>query len=231
MTQVLALNQLGQTQRRLLRHLLSRQAGATIEALCEVLGISHNAVRQHLAALGARGYVARGKAIPSGGRPRAVFVLEPAGRALFPRNYGLIAQGMLEHTYARGGVEAVQAMLSEIGGRLGEQAAARLAGASSEAEAVRLLAEQLDALGYEAEVVRVGDHTEVQAWNCVFHGLARAHADVCQFDLAFMRSATGRAVRRTTCMLHGEPACRFRLGALQAGSSASHDAGAGKQPG
>lgn len=207
-----ALDQLGLTQRKLLRHLLSCQRGATIDELCRALDISHNAVRQHLAALGARGFIGRGRAIPSGGRPRAVYVLEPAGRALFPRNYGLIAQGMLEHLYAHGGAAAVQAMLTDIGSRLGAGAAERIAGAADEEESVRLLAEQLDALGYEAEVVKVGGHTEVQAWNCVFHTLAHAHADVCHFDLAFMRSATGRAVRRTTCMLHGDPACRFRLG-------------------
>jgi len=214
-----ALNRLGITQRRLLRHLLSHQQGATVEELCDALGISHNAVRQHLTALTAHGFVARGEALPSGGRPRAVYVLDSAGRALFPRNYGLIAHGMLEHLYEQGGVEAVQAMLNGIGAKLGAAAAARVATAHDREEATRLLAEQLDALGYEAEVVEVGGQTEVQAWNCVFHSLAHQHPDVCHFDLAFMRAATGRPVRRTTCMLHGEPACRFRLGEAVAGKA------------
>lgn len=211
-----ALNRLGITQRRLLRHLLAHQQGATVEELCDTLGISHNAVRQHLTALTAHGFVARGEALPSGGRPRAVYVLEADGRALFPRNYGLIAHGMLEHMYDQGGVEAVQSMLTGIGAKLGAEAASRIGTAHDRDEATRILAEQLDALGYEAEVVEVSGHTEVQAWNCVFHSLARQHPDVCHFDLAFMRAATGRPVRRTTCMLHGEPACRFRLGSAGA---------------
>jgi predicted ArsR family transcriptional regulator len=103
-------------------------------------------------------------------------------------------------------------MLGEIGTRLGGETASRIAAATSREETTWILAEQLDALGYEAEVVDVDGHTEVQAWNCVFHSLARAHPDVCRFDLAFMSAATGRAVQRTTCMLHGQPACRFRLG-------------------
>lgn len=207
-----ALSQLGITQRKLLRHLLASPQGATVEELCHALGVSHNAVRQHLTALAARGFVERGEALPSGGRPRAVYVLEAAGRALFPRNYGLIAHGMLEHLYDHGGAEAVQAMLNGIGAKLGAAAADRITTAHDGEEATHLLAEQLDALGYEAEVVEVEGHTEVQAWNCVFHSLAQQHPDVCHFDLAFMRAATGRPVRRTTCMLHGEPACRFRLG-------------------
>lgn len=88
----------------------------------------------------------------------------------------------------------------------------RVATATDHEAATRLLAEQLDSLGYEAEVIEADGHTEVAASNCVFHQLARAHPDVCRFDLAFMSAATGRPVQRTQCMLHGSPACRFRIG-------------------
>jgi predicted ArsR family transcriptional regulator len=208
-----ALRQLGDTQQKLLRKLLLSPQGATVEALCQAVGITHNAVRQHLTALMAQGLVARGEAIPSGGRPRACFVLLPAGRELFPRNYALMAGGMLEYLYAHGGVAAVQGMLAEMGARLGEDAAQRIAAAAGPDEAARLLAEQMDVLGYEAQAVETDGHVEVEAWNCVFHALARKHPDVCRFDLGFMSAATGRPVQRTQCMLHGAPACRFHVGA------------------
>lgn len=207
-----ALRQLGMTQQKLLRRLLQSPQGATVEDLCRTLGVTHNAVRQHLNALMAAGFVARGKSMASGGRPRACFVLLAAGRELFPRNYALIADGMIEYLYAHAGTQAVQHLLSEMGARFGKDAATRLATAADPEEATRLLAEQLDTLGYESQVVEAEGHTEVEAWNCVFHSLARQHPDVCKFDLAFMGAATGRPVQRTQCMLHGAPACRFRLG-------------------
>ena len=207
-----ALRQLGGTQQKLLRKLLLSPQGATVEELCRTIGITHNAVRQHLTALMAQGFVARGESIPSGGRPRACFVLLPAGRELFPRNYALIAGGVLEYLYAHEGTQAVQAMLAEMGANLGHDAAERIAAATDPDEVTRLLAEQLDTLGYEAQVVEVDGHAEVEAWNCVFHSLARTHPDVCRFDLAFMSAATGRPVQRTQCMLHGAPACRFHVG-------------------
>lgn len=207
-----ALRQLGTTQQKLLRRLLVSPQGATVEDLCGALGVTHNAVRQHLTALMAQGFVARGASIASGGRPRACYVLQPDGRELFPRNYALVARGMIEFLYANAGTEAVQAMLAQMGARLGSEAAARIASAADPDEATRLLAEQLDTLGYEAQVVDAGGHMEVEAWNCVFHSLAKAHPDVCRFDLAFMSAATGRPVQRTACMLHGAPACRFRIG-------------------
>ena len=123
---------------------------------------------------------------------------------------------MIEHLYAHAGTHAVQDMLAAMGEKLGSEAANRIATATDRDDATRLLAEQLDALGYEARVVPAEGSTEVEAWNCVFHALARQHPDVCRFDLAFMSAATGRPVQRTACMLHGQPACRFRLDAIPA---------------
>lgn len=211
MKPVSALRQLGQTQQKLLRALLAAPQGASVEALCQALGVTHNAVRQHLAALIAAGYVERGTAHPTGGRPQARYLLLPAGRELFPRNYGLIATGILEHLYATAGKAGVQALLATIGHELGNAAASRIDGADEAAIATRL-AEQLDALGYEASTVKRDDETQVEAYNCVFHTLAKTHPDVCRFDLAFMEAATGRPIQHMECLLRGGHACRFRIG-------------------
>jgi predicted ArsR family transcriptional regulator len=205
-----ALAQLGPTQQRLLRRLLLSPQGATVETLCDALGISHNAVRQHLTALIAAGYVERGTALPSGGRPQSRYVLQPAGRELFPRNYGLVATSVLEHLYASSGKAGVQALLATIGRELGTAAAERIAAVDDD-ETARALAEQLDALGYEALAVRRDGETQVEAYNCVFHALAKAHPDVCRFDLAFMEAATGRPIQHLECLVRGGHACRFRL--------------------
>src|SRR6185437_10465991 len=125
----------------------------------------------------------------------------------------LIAGGMIEHLYASAGTGAVQAMLVELGTKLGK-AGAQIIGDDDDPQAVAAaLAEQLDALGYEAQALQRGERGEVEAWNCVFHALAKAHPDVCRFDLAFMQAATGRKIQHTDCMLRGSPACRFRIGA------------------
>jgi predicted ArsR family transcriptional regulator len=138
--------------------------------------------------------------------------LLPAGRELFPRNYALVATSVLERLYTTTGKAGVQALLGEIGRELGAAAAERIATASDE-ETARALADQLDALGYEAQAVQRDGETQVEAYNCVFHALAKAHPDVCRFDLAFMEAATGRPVQHLECLVRGGHACRFRLGA------------------
>ena len=215
MKSVSALRQLGTTQQKLLRRLLIAPEGATVEALCDALHVTHNAVRQHLTALIASGYVERGSALPTGGRPQARYVLLPAGRELFPRNYGLVAASVIEHLYATSGKPAVQALLATIGGELGAAANERIAMASDE-ETAAALADQLDALGYEAQAVKRDGEMQVEAYNCVFHALAKAHPDICRFDLAFMEAATGRPVHHLECLIRGGHACRFRLGARDA---------------
>ncbi len=206
-----ALRQLGTTQQKLLRKLLLAPQGASVEMLCDTLHVTHNAVRQHLTALLGSGLVERGNAQPTGGRPQSRYLLTAAGRELFPRNYGLIATGILDHLYTNANKAAVQSMLADMGQRLGTAAAERINAAGPD-EIATTLAEQLDTLGYEALAVRHGEEMQVEAYNCVFHALAKTHPDVCRFDLAFMEAATGHQIQHMECLVRGGQSCRFRIG-------------------
>jgi predicted ArsR family transcriptional regulator len=203
----------GDTQQRLLRQLLQSGAdGAAVELLCERLRISHNAVRQHLTALIGQGVVERASSQPTGGRPQARFTLTAAGRELFPRNYGAIASALLSVLHTRLGESEVGALLEQLGATVAATQPALQPGAGPDSLA-RALAQRLDALGYEALPARHGEEWQVEAFNCVFHALARQHPQVCKFDIAFMEAATGRRIHHMECMVRGGHVCRFRLGA------------------
>ena len=207
----------GETQQRLLRQLLQAGPdGGSVELLCERLRISHNAVRQHLTALIGQGMVERAASQPTGGRPQARFVLTAAGRELFPRNYGAIASALLSVLHGRLGEEEVGALLQELGTTVAATQPALEPGDGPDGLA-RALAQRLDALGYEALPARHGEEWQVEAFNCVFHALARQHPQVCKFDLAFMEAATGRRIHHMECMVRGGHVCRFRLGAPRGG--------------
>lgn len=206
-----ALARLGDTQQRLLRQLLLAAEGCGVEELCERLHVSHNAVRQHLTALTVRGYVERVQSRPTGGRPQARFALTTEGRELFPRNYGAIAAALLAQLHTRMGEAEVGALLQELGATVAATQPTLQAGDGSEALA-RALAQRLDALGYEALPARHGEEWQVEAFNCVFHALARQHPQVCKFDLAYMEAATGRRIHHMECIVRGGHVCRFRIG-------------------
>ena len=204
------LAQFGDTQQRLLRQLLLSREGAGVEELCERLHVTHNAVRQHLTTLTVRGLVERIQPRSTGGRPQARYALTAEGRELFPRNYGAIAAALISQLHARLGENEIGALLQELGSTVAATQAP-LQADGGEALA-RALAQRLDALGYEAVPARHGDDWQVEAFNCVFHGLARQHPQVCKFDLAYMEQATGRRVHHMECIVRGGNVCRFRIG-------------------
>jgi predicted ArsR family transcriptional regulator len=207
MTQGLA--RFGDTRQRLLRQLLLARDGIGVEELCQRLHVSHNAVRQHLTALTVRGLVERIAPLATGGRPQARYALTAEGHELFPRNYGAIAAALVAQLQVKLGEQETGALLQELG-RTVASTQPRVQAGDGEALA-RELAHRLDALGYEAVPARHGDDWQVEAFNCVFHGLARQHPQVCRFDLAYMEAATGKRVHHMECIVRGGHVCRFRL--------------------
>ena len=211
------LARLGDTRQRLLRQLLLSPDGCSVEELCQRLRISHNAVRQHLTSLTTADHIQRVESRATGGRPQARFALTAEGRELFPRNYGAIAAALLSQLHARLGEAEVGTLLQELGATVAATQAPLATGEGMEALA-RGLAQRLDALGYEAAVARHGEDWQVEAFNCVFHGLARQHPQVCKFDLAYMEAATGRRIHHMECIVRGGNVCRFKIGEPRGGS-------------
>src|SRR5690554_929298 len=86
----------GERRKQLLRHLLRKRAGATIKELTQVLGVTRTAVRQHVAALMREGLVAPAAVVPSGGRPKTLLALTPAGREAVPRHFAWFGELLVD---------------------------------------------------------------------------------------------------------------------------------------
>ena len=206
------LRHLGPTRQALLRHLLQHPAGVGVETLCERLRVSHNAVRQHLTAMTGKGWVERSAPVPTGGRPQARYRLTAAARALFPRNYAQIAGALLDGVAERLGEADTRELLVALGRRLGEADACGTPPPPTREAVAELLARRMDELGYEAVPTQRGGEPQIEAFNCVFHAVARQHPDVCRFDLAFMEAASGHRIHHMECIVRGGHVCRFRIG-------------------
>jgi predicted ArsR family transcriptional regulator len=204
---------LGLRQQQLLTLLLPKREGLTVEDLANGLGITDNAVRQHLTALERDGLVVKGETQSTGGRPEQLFGLTPAGRELFPRHYSWFAELLISSLRDEQGSEALRKRLEGMGEAVGRQIANGLTGVKDRAERIRALSDIMRELGYQSQSVDPANERlpAIEAINCVFHSLAQRYPEVCYFDLALMSEFVGTEVIHDECMVRGGNVCRFKF--------------------
>lgn len=190
---------------RILGLLLRAEEPLSVQALASRLGISRNAAHQQVAALEREGLIERDSAIRTRGRPSQGYRLSSAGSATFPRQYALIARQLLAELSKHLGPAELSAALQRIGASLADSLPLEDAGIASVAGLMR-------ELGYESSTVETPEGAEIEARNCVFHELAMTDPNICEVDLALLRSMTGRSVDHRRCMARGERSCRFAFG-------------------
>jgi predicted ArsR family transcriptional regulator len=205
------LDVLSDRQRQLLRLLLRDKAGLTVEELSSSLGITRNAVRQHLAALDGNGLVTPGAMRPSGGRPHQLYVLTEKAREAFPRHYTWFAQLVVESIRRDEGAEGLGKRLAAIGAEVGKQMRNQNPELDTRGRKVEKLTEVMAGLGYDARNVSTSKTAAIEADNCVFHNLAARTPEICRFDLAMMEAFTDSRVEHQECMVRGGKVCRFKF--------------------
>jgi predicted ArsR family transcriptional regulator len=208
MTQALE-SQFGGTRERILGLLLHAPGPISIPALAAQLGISRNATHQHVNALERDGLIERAAQISTRGRPSQGFQLSPAGEALFPRQYALLARKLIGELARLLGPDALSGAMARMGEELARELAPRMAEGGE--VTVGAIAALMRDLGYEAHLAEDGDD-QVEAHNCVFHDLAMRDPAICAVDLALLGTLSGRTVDHRSCMARGERSCRFAFG-------------------
>jgi len=203
----------GLRQQQLLTLLLHNKEGLTVEDLSKGLGITDNAVRQHLTALERDGMVARGETQSTGGRPEHLYGLTLEGQELFPRHYSWFAELLINSLREEQGTDALRKRLEGMGKTVGRQVAAGLAEIKDKGERIRALAGIMRELGYQSGSIDPAKEKlpAIEAVNCVFHSLAERYPEVCHFDLAMMSEVVGCEVIHDECMVRRGHVCRFKF--------------------
>ena len=200
-----------------------KDEGMTLEQLSERLGVTRNAVRQHVTALERDGLVAASGMRPGVRRPSRTYGLTDLGAEEFPRRYDLLALSLLEALRDTVGDDVAERVLDALVERVADRWLAtleRLTPAARTAEVVRIM----NRLGYHAHAVtetsdedQVAGTGAVEAVNCVYHRVARETRLVCRFDERLLSRLLGRPVGLTSCMAEGDGSCVFaQLSAISA---------------
>jgi len=206
-----SLHTLGERQQSLLKLLLSKYHGMTVDELAQGLDISRNAVNQHLVNLEGSGFVKNEVQSSTGGRPSKRYSLTSGGRELFPRHYDLFANSLIHLLRNKIGTDELSRYMVEMGEGIAKQYQGQIKVNSSLNEQVAGLVRIMAELGYEARsTTNVEGLSEIIADNCVFHQLATDCNAVCELDIALITSAlNGVSVEHQECMVRGGSCCRF----------------------
>ncbi len=204
------MNKISQRQHEILEHFLAHKQGLSIDELTESLGISRTAVQQHFIALENDGYIEKNAFDKTAGRPLARYAITDKGINHFPKHYAFLADLMLENLLETISSEDGEIYMTKLGGKLAGQLH-QFAGKTLN-ERVPMLVETMNDLGF---VVQETENAEgkkcLQACNCIYHDLAQKYPQICQFDLALIKTTLGESVELTRNMAKGDTVCEFLI--------------------
>jgi len=188
---------------------IKRNGAATIRELEELLGVTTNAVRQHLQSLQADGYIERRQVNAGVGRPHHAYSISAKAHDLFACHCDDLALTLLEEVFAMEGEERAKVLLDRVGDRLAKRYAPSVRG-----ELLQDRVEQLAGALYQRGVltdVEVEDENLIilHAYNCPYHELAQEHRSICEMDEKLMRNVLGSDVNLSACMMDGHRGCSF----------------------
>lgn len=198
----------------ILHALLKNRAGLTADDLAQRLSVTRSAVHQHLSGLERDGFAERRTMTKTKGRPGQVYAITETGIHQFPKQYDLFSSLLLSALATRHSGDDLRGQFQDLGAQIGAQLRA---GTGEHDDPIEALVTAMNDLGYVAHEHKGGedganiDGREVQAFNCVYHHLAKEHPEICEFDISLMETLIGRRPEHVECMVRGGQSCRFQF--------------------
>jgi predicted ArsR family transcriptional regulator len=196
----------GRSTRMEILELLRRKSLAA-ESISAELGITPNAVRQHLANLERDGLVRSEPQRAKRGRPALLFSLTERADAVFPKRYGQLASMVLQEVREIGGDQ----MLDEIFRRLAERHAAEIEpqlNGNFDARLKKVVA-WIGRAGTLAEAQPAEEGVRVIIHNCPFRATALKFPQVCTITPHLLAQLLDVPVSQEKSIHRRDPYCSF----------------------
>lgn len=219
---------------------LQRHAPATIQVLCEALGVTTTAVRQKLLRFQAEGLVSRElskPALPKGdsgsgetvsaqlgdadvrqerGRPGYTYQLTAKGLRKIGDDHAEIAAILWQQIMRIGDVGVRQSVLNGVKDSLVQRFGDCSAGTSL-ASRLQVLTSRLAEEGFDLEFEYQAEPNALpilREHNCPYHELAAEDSSICDLEQSVFSELLGVPVELSACRLDGHACCEFQVGQL-----------------
>jgi len=187
---------------------LRRKGPASAEVIAAELGVTPNAVRQHLTNLERDGLVTSASVHNKRGRPSLEFSLTDRADGVFPKRYGQLATMVLSELQAMAGPEVLDDLFRRIALRHSEIMREGMEGLGFSEKLDRLLG-WINRAGTLAEAEETEDGIRVSIHNCPFRNTALRYPQVCTITPHLMVDLLDVEVSQTSSIHRQDPYCSF----------------------
>ncbi|MGH2586587.1 MAG: helix-turn-helix transcriptional regulator [Dehalococcoidia bacterium] len=201
------------TRQQILDH-LHREHSGTVKELADLLAMTPTGVRQHLAILEREGLIAAEADRGHVGRPAFIYRLTDTGEALYPKQYDVLVNLLMEEIRQVAGADILQRILRRVADRMAQRQQARVEGKSI-GERVQVIAELMREQGCVATVEERDGVHYLHECTCPYPAVARKNSAICALEVDLVRRLTGCDARLVSSLLRGDAACVYRVRPLE----------------
>jgi predicted ArsR family transcriptional regulator len=198
----------GRSTRMEVLELLRRKGHASAETIASDLGVTPNAVRQHLTNMERDGLVVSHPERSGRGRPSLLFSLTERADSVFPKRYGQLATMVLQEVQEMGGPNALDEVFARVAARHAGAIQRDLAGLSFDDKLRRVVA-WIGRAGTLAEQTETPEGVKVTIHNCPFRNTALKFPQVCTITPHLISQLLDTAVSQADSIHRHDPYCSF----------------------
>lgn len=201
---------LDERDREILEH-LHRSAGGDVQALCELLGVTRNAVRQRIARLEALGLISSELRQQLRGRPRHLFRVTADGFHALGENYRELAVVLWAVITEVADVVVREQLVSRVRDLLAGRFRSQLVETDSVEDRLDQLAATMKASGFNVETDHSGGLQILRETSCPFPMLAEGDETICQVERQVLEQVLGVPVEFRSRCRDGHGCCEFQV--------------------
>ena len=198
----------GRSTRMEVLELLRRKGQASAETIASDLGVTPNAVRQHLTNLEREGLVISHPERGARGRPALLFSLTERADSVFPKRYGQLATMVLQEIRDMGGEAALDDLFARVATRHAGAIQRDLEGLSFDQKVDKVVA-WIGRAGTLAQKEETEEGVKVTIHNCPFRNTALKFPQVCSITPHLLSQLLDTAVSQSDSIHRRDPFCSF----------------------
>lgn len=206
---------------------LHQAASGDVQTLCDVLGVTRNAIRQRIGRLESAGFVVSELQGQLRGRPRHLYHVTPEGLHELGENYRELAVVLWEAITGYEDSTVRESLIVRVQNALAERFRKQLIGCDSVDDRLDQLADEMKSSGFNVESDHSGGLRILRERSCPFPMLADVDEAICQVERRVLEQVLGAPVEFRSRCRDGHGCCEFQVLDVPVGAGQSLESSRG----